>query len=103
MRHLLRHACAFVLIACAVQAAPAQESYPALPIQVIVPATAGGPVDTGIRMIEPQLSVLLGTPLVLVNHIAPPPDVRAHKRPSLLFLRIEELAELVPPLLSEIA
>jgi tripartite-type tricarboxylate transporter receptor subunit TctC len=67
MRHLLRRACAVVLTACAVQAAPAQEAYPARPIQVIVPATAGGPVDTGIRMIEPQLSVLLGMPLVLVN------------------------------------
>ena len=71
MRHLLRRArsasCAVVLTACAVQAAPAQESFPARPIQVIVPATAGGPVDTGIRMIEPQLSVFLGTPLVLVN------------------------------------
>jgi tripartite-type tricarboxylate transporter receptor subunit TctC len=48
-------------------AATAQESFPARPIQVIVPATPGGPVDTGIRMIEARLSAVLGTPLVLVN------------------------------------
>jgi tripartite-type tricarboxylate transporter receptor subunit TctC len=43
------------------------ETYPARAIQVIVPATPGGPVDTGARMIEPDLSAALGTPLVLVN------------------------------------
>jgi tripartite-type tricarboxylate transporter receptor subunit TctC len=48
-------------------AATAQETFPARPIQVIVPATPGGPVDTGIRMIEARLSAALGTPLVLVN------------------------------------
>jgi len=45
----------------------AQGTYPARPIQVIVPATPGGPVDTAVRMIEPALSSALGTPLVLVN------------------------------------
>ncbi len=43
------------------------EPYPARAIQVIVPATPGGPVDTGVRMIEPDLAGVLGTPLVLVN------------------------------------
>ena len=33
--------------------ADAQEQFPARPIQVIVPATAGGPVDTAVRMIAP--------------------------------------------------
>src|SRR5262252_2407964 len=41
--------------------------YPARPIQIVVPATPGGPVDTAIRMIEPRLSAALGTPLVLLN------------------------------------
>src|SRR6266849_7030810 len=42
-------------------------AYPARAIQVVVPATPGGPVDTAIRMIEPRLSAALGTPLVLLN------------------------------------
>ncbi len=45
----------------------AQEQFPARPIQVIVPATAGGPVDTAVRMIEPVLSSVLGAPVVLLN------------------------------------
>jgi tripartite-type tricarboxylate transporter receptor subunit TctC len=57
-----------VLKALLVSGAMAQDAaYPARAIQVIVPATPGGPVDTGIRMIEPRLSALLGTPLVLLN------------------------------------
>jgi len=51
----------------AVAAALAQERFPARPIQVIVPATPGGPVDTAARMIEPALSSALGAPLVLIN------------------------------------
>jgi tripartite-type tricarboxylate transporter receptor subunit TctC len=48
--------------------ARAQEPFPSRPVQVIVPATAGGPVDTGVRMIEPALSSALGQPVVLLNH-----------------------------------
>ena len=48
-------------------AARAQEKFPARPIQVIVPATAGGPVDTAVRMIEPVLASALGASLVLLN------------------------------------
>jgi tripartite-type tricarboxylate transporter receptor subunit TctC len=48
-------------------AARAQERFPARPVQIIVPATAGGPVDTAARMIEPALSSALGTSLVLLN------------------------------------
>ncbi len=47
--------------------ARAQEPFPARPIQVIVPATAGGPVDTAVRMIEPALSAALGQSVVLLN------------------------------------
>ena len=48
-------------------AACAQERYPSRPVQVIVPATAGGPVDTAIRIIEPGLSAALGEPVILQN------------------------------------
>jgi tripartite-type tricarboxylate transporter receptor subunit TctC len=45
----------------------AQDRFPSRPIQVVVPATPGGPVDTGVRMIEPALSSALGQPVVLLN------------------------------------
>jgi tripartite-type tricarboxylate transporter receptor subunit TctC len=45
----------------------AEERFPARPIQVIVPATPGGPVDTAARMIESALSSALGAPVVLIN------------------------------------
>ena len=48
-------------------AACAQERYPSRPVQVIVPATAGGPVDTAVRIIEPGLSAALGEPVILQN------------------------------------
>ena len=38
----------------------AQEPFPTRPVQVIVPATAGGPVDTAVRMIAPALRRRLG-------------------------------------------
>lgn len=50
-----------------VGAAQAQERFPSRPVQVIVPATPGGPVDTAVRMIEPALSSSLGSPIVLIN------------------------------------
>jgi tripartite-type tricarboxylate transporter receptor subunit TctC len=45
----------------------AQERFPSHPVQVVVPATPGGPVDTAVRMIEPALSSALGQPAVLLN------------------------------------
>jgi tripartite-type tricarboxylate transporter receptor subunit TctC len=45
----------------------AQENFPSRPVQVIVPATAGGPVDTAARMIGPELSAALGQSVVLIN------------------------------------
>lgn len=56
-----------VAMLTAVADAPAQEKFPSRPIQVIVPATAGGPVNTAIRMFEPALSSALGQSLVLIN------------------------------------
>src|SRR5579862_4350678 len=49
------------------QPAPAQDRFPGRPVQVIVPATPGGPVDTAVRMIEPALASALGTAVVLIN------------------------------------
>ena len=59
--------CAAVALSAADSEVQAQEAFPARPIQIVVPATPGGPVDTGIRMIEARLGTALGVPLVLVN------------------------------------
>jgi tripartite-type tricarboxylate transporter receptor subunit TctC len=45
----------------------AQNRFPSRPVQVVVPATPGGPVDTGARMIESGLAAALGQSLVLLN------------------------------------
>jgi tripartite-type tricarboxylate transporter receptor subunit TctC len=58
---------AIALVMLAASAVQAQERFPARPIQVIVPATPGGPVDTATRMIEPALSSALGASVVLIN------------------------------------
>src|SRR5262249_56216592 len=47
--------------------ARAQAPYPTRPIECIIPFAPGGPTDTAIRLIQPQLSANLGVPLVLVN------------------------------------
>ena len=57
---------ALVAIAIAVDV-QAQEPFPTHPVQVIVPATAGGPVDTAVRMIAPALETALGQSVVLLN------------------------------------
>jgi tripartite-type tricarboxylate transporter receptor subunit TctC len=67
MRNLLLALCGIVVPTVWWVGDTASQTYPARPIQVIVPATPGGPADTAIRMIEPDLSAVLGTPLVLVN------------------------------------
>jgi tripartite-type tricarboxylate transporter receptor subunit TctC len=63
-----------VAVACAALAAMviaadvrAHEPFPTRPVQVIVPATAGGPVDTAVRMIAPALETALGQSVVLLN------------------------------------
>ena len=43
------------------------QSYPARPIEFIIPFAPGGPTDTAIRLIQPTLSANLGVPVVLVN------------------------------------
>src|SRR5262249_24622652 len=49
------------------QPARAQAPYPTRPIEFVIPFAQGGPTDTAIRLIQPQLSANLGVPLVLVN------------------------------------
>jgi tripartite-type tricarboxylate transporter receptor subunit TctC len=44
-----------------------QSRYPERPVQVVIPATPGGPVDTAVRMLEPKLSAALGEAAVLLN------------------------------------
>jgi tripartite-type tricarboxylate transporter receptor subunit TctC len=41
--------------------------YPTREIELIVSFPAGGPADTGARIIAPKMSSLLGTPVVVVN------------------------------------
>src|SRR5499427_1313499 len=47
--------------------AGAQAPYPTRPIEFVIPFAPGGPTDTAIRLIQPQLSANLGVPLVLIN------------------------------------
>lgn len=69
MKQLALAVACVVLAAIAIDAdVRAQEPFPTRPVQVIVPATAGGPVDTAVRMIAPALETALGQPVVLLNH-----------------------------------
>jgi len=43
------------------------QAYPTRPVEFIIPFAPGGPTDTAIRVIQPQLSANLGVPVVLVN------------------------------------
>ena len=43
------------------------QAYPTRPVEFVIPFAPGGPTDTAIRLIQPQLSANLGVPVVLVN------------------------------------
>jgi tripartite-type tricarboxylate transporter receptor subunit TctC len=58
---------AVVALLAAVDDGRSQERFPSRPVQMIVPATAGGPVDTAARMIESGLASALGESVVLLN------------------------------------
>ena len=62
-------AIALLAIVVLVGSAPAdaQTPYPTRSIECVIPFAPGGPTDTPIRIIQPQLSANLGVPLVLVN------------------------------------
>src|SRR3989454_10945201 len=43
------------------------QAYPTRPVEFVIPFATGGPTDTAIRVIQPQLAANLGVPVVLVN------------------------------------
>jgi tripartite-type tricarboxylate transporter receptor subunit TctC len=55
------------LVMNAVALPAAAQQYPARAIEFIIPFATGGPTDTAIRVIQPQLAANLGVPVVLVN------------------------------------
>ncbi len=65
-RFIATAATVMVLLVAGVPAR-AQAPYPTRPIECVIPFAPGGPTDTAIRIIQPQLSANLGVPLVLVN------------------------------------
>lgn len=58
---------AALLCAVAVQAQPAQGTWPTRPLKLIVPFPAGGSTDTIGRLIASKLSAVLGQPVVVEN------------------------------------
>jgi tripartite-type tricarboxylate transporter receptor subunit TctC len=67
MKPLLLSVAALLVAAIAASTAGAQERFPARAVQIIVPATAGGPVDTAVRILEPGLAAALQEAVVLLN------------------------------------
>ena len=63
----LATAVALLIFGVPARPAGAQAPYPTRPIEFIIPFAPGGPTDTAIRLIQPQLSANLGVPLVLIN------------------------------------
>jgi len=63
---IARYLCAVLLIAAAADA-PAQSGYPARPVRLIVPSSAGGGTDIVARIIAPELSKRLGQQVVIEN------------------------------------
>ena len=69
MSHLLRCLRAGVvgLMGCVFAMSVMAQAYPAKPIKLIVPFTPGGGVDIYARLIQPELSRLLGQPVTIDN------------------------------------
>ena len=61
-RYFLLLACAGVLGGCGGEA-----PYPNREIEFIIPFPPGGPTDTAVRIVQPQMSKLLGVPITLLN------------------------------------
>ena len=55
------------LVLLAVGSPAHAQQYPTRAIEFVIPFATGGPTDTAIRVIQPQLAANLGVPVVLVN------------------------------------
>ena len=66
-RFAIPFGCGLIAMLAFVGQPQAQDQFPSRTVQVVVPATAGGPVDTAARMIESGLAAALGQSVVLLN------------------------------------
>lgn len=64
---MLRRLCFALSLACAATALPAQDAYPSRPVTLIVPYTAGGPMDKLGRELAEALKPQLRQPIVIQN------------------------------------
>ena len=55
------------LVLLTLAAPAAAQPYPTRPVEFVIPFAPGGPTDTAIRIIQPQLAANLGAAVVLVN------------------------------------
>jgi tripartite-type tricarboxylate transporter receptor subunit TctC len=62
----LARLCTALLLATGAAGASAQ-AFPAKPIRIVVPFSAGGPTDITARLIGPRMTELLGQPIVIDN------------------------------------
>ena len=67
MRFVVKTLIAAVILSCVTQRIAAAEDYPTRPIRVIVPYAAGGPSDTGARLMSEPLGRQLGQAVVIEN------------------------------------
>lgn len=65
MRSLIRFGCAVVLAALC--AAAGAQAFPAKPLRLVVPFSAGGPTDITARLVGPRMTELLGQPVIIDN------------------------------------
>jgi len=65
MRSLIRFGCAAMLAALC--AAAGAQAFPAKPLRIVVPFSAGGPTDITARLIGPRMTELLGQPIIIDN------------------------------------
>ncbi len=66
MRRIVVTSMLAVALACLIQSARADE-FPSRPVRIIVPYTAGGPSDTGVRLAADGLRRVLGQPVITEN------------------------------------